>query len=409
MCIRDRYSIFNLSEENRNYKKIEGTTNIQNHFRRYNPTKVNEKTFIEPFSRVVIGDIGYLLNVTNIQDYSYDQINDREFVKKVEASTEKDSKEKDSKDKDSKDKDSKDKDSKDKNSKQKEIPEETKTKYKQFNQKLWSTIESVFQNDNIITKKPELIFFMKYVFSLFSEAWIEVSRIPSEPSSQQHRLNVLNQTIRLLRIYVENVSKVSATIRGKFLQQVSQLATTVGYLIYQCCAGYKATSKKLFDEIICIFSTMKKILQLENGENILNVPLSLVREGIDQFQEKVFETNHPYERGKVQTFDTCNFPGAIALVVEFDKRCQSDASQDFLVLISWYENHQSHSGYYSSLRDSMSNCYRISGKPMLRRPLLLLGNILQVEFTSSGQARDCLLYTSPSPRDRQKSRMPSSA
>ena len=25
------------------------------------------------------------------------------------------------------------------------------------------------------------------------------------------------------------------------------------------------------------------------------------------------------------------------------------------------------------------------------------------------QARDCLLYTSPSPRDRQKSRMPSSA
>ena len=26
-----------------------------------------------------------------------------------------------------------------------------------------------------------------------------------------------------------------------------------------------------------------------------------------------------------------------------------------------------------------------------------------------GQAHDCLLYTSPSPRDRQKSRMPSSA
>ena len=26
-----------------------------------------------------------------------------------------------------------------------------------------------------------------------------------------------------------------------------------------------------------------------------------------------------------------------------------------------------------------------------------------------GQVQDCLLYTSPSPRDRQKSRMPSSA
>ena len=53
----------------------------------------------------------------------------------------------------------------------------------------------------------------------------------------------------------------------------------------------------------------------------MNVPLTLVREGIDQFEEKVFETNHPYERGKVQAFDATSFPGAIALVVEFDKRC----------------------------------------------------------------------------------------
>ena len=30
-------------------------------------------------------------------------------------------------------------------------------------------------------------------------------------------------------------------------------------------------------------------------------------------------------------------------------------------------------------------------------------------FGSTGQAQLCLLYTSPSPRDRQKSRMPSSA
>ena len=33
-----------------------------------------------------------------------------------------------------------------------------------------------------------------------------------------------------------------------------------------------------------------------------------------------------------------------------------------------------------------------------------------VTFTADlGQGEDCLLYTSPSPRDRQKSRMPSSA
>ena len=36
---------------------------------------------------------------------------------------------------------------------------------------------------------------------------------------------------------------------------------------------------------------------------------------------------------------------------------------------------------------------------------LLLGEIID----KAGHRRDCLLYTSPSPRDRQKSRMPSSA
>ena len=34
---------------------------------------------------------------------------------------------------------------------------------------------------------------------------------------------------------------------------------------------------------------------------------------------------------------------------------------------------------------------------------------LRLDVVGHGAARACLLYTSPSPRDRQKSRMPSSA
>ena len=34
--------------------------------------------------------------------------------------------------------------------------------------------------------------------------------------------------------------------------------------------------------------------------------------------------------------------------------------------------------------------------------------VLQI-LNAAGRSSDCLLYTSPSPRDRQKSRMPSSA
>ena len=39
----------------------------------------------------------------------------------------------------------------------------------------------------------------------------------------------------------------------------------------------------------------------------------------------------------------------------------------------------------------------------------LNGDFVEFYFSSGNWDTDCLLYTSPSPRDRQKSRMPSSA
>ena len=40
---------------------------------------------------------------------------------------------------------------------------------------------------------------------------------------------------------------------------------------------------------------------------------------------------------------------------------------------------------------------------------LPIGETLQITIGGGGNTEGCLLYTSPSPRDRQKSRMPSSA
>ena len=37
------------------------------------------------------------------------------------------------------------------------------------------------------------------------------------------------------------------------------------------------------------------------------------------------------------------------------------------------------------------------------------GDKSALDLVKNGMGKDCLLYTSPSPRDRQKSRMPSSA
>ena len=48
----------------------------------------------------------------------------------------------------------------------------------------------------------------------------------------------------------------------------------------------------------------------------------------------------------------------------------------------------------------------LGGYASFRRRILRLGHIAQAAL---GMMNVCLLYTSPSPRDRQKSRMPSSA
>ena len=58
--------------------------------------------------------------------------------------------------------------------------------------------------------------------------------------------------------------------------------------------------------------------------------------GVDQTTERVFETSHPYERGKPQVFEETHFPDAIAIVVDFDPRCSSDPSHDFLSINSWF-------------------------------------------------------------------------
>ena len=56
--------------------------------------------------------------------------------------------------------------------------------------------------------------------------------------------------------------------------------------------------------------------------------------------------------------------------------------------------------------DGVEQCASDDAEEFLRLAYQYLGDMEQ-EFAESGIT--CLLYTSPSPRDRQKSRMPSSA
>ncbi|CAD8163525.1 unnamed protein product [Paramecium octaurelia] len=133
-------------------------------------------------------------------------------------------------------------------------------------------------------------------------------------------------------------------------------------------------------------SLLSSLMQINQNIELSTTPSRT--QGIDPIGYKVFETSHPYERQKVQTFEDTYFPGALALAVDFDPRCSSDQAHDFLTINSWYSPHSGPFGQQSKLKDPMGVSYRISGKLSTKRPILMLGNVIQADFSPSGQVRN---------------------
>ena len=71
--------------------------------------------------------------------------------------------------------------------------------------------------------------------------------------------------------------------------------------------------------------------------------------------------------------------------------------------------------YVESMKESSADKVREAFHPNAKVVGHLHGDFLEMStedfagFVAAQEPADCLLYTSPSPRDRQKSRMPSSA
>jgi hypothetical protein len=178
---------------------------------------------------------------------------------------------------------------------------------------------------------------------------------------------------------------------NKLLAGFSLLFNSIFPLIHQSnILKFNTFDQSFTDQLLKVLDLMIKFSETNQKPeklNLLSHLFAISNEGIDQIQEKVFETNHPYERGKVQSFDQFHFPGALAISLELDKRSQSDTTNDYLVIGGWYNHHLTNMGLQMSPRDGVGTCYRISGKPNMKRPLVLLGNTIQVEFSSSGHAK----------------------
>ena len=65
-------------------------------------------------------------------------------------------------------------------------------------------------------------------------------------------------------------------------------------------------------------------------------------------------------------------------------------------------------GTATSVSEAIEIVKRV-GFPVLVRPSYVLGGRAMSIVYDEEQLKDCLLYTSPSPRDKRQSRMPSSA
>lgn len=136
-------------------------------------------------------------------------------------------------------------------------------------------------------------------------------------------------TIQTLTVIEQALPKISLKNQSGLLKLLSFIAS-----VYFALPGVFYPSSEIQTLLLNIMQSLLRpeIIPILNSIHLYKL------EGISQTLEKTFETNHPYERGKTQTFDTQNFMNAIFVTVEFDKRCQSDPNHDILSIYASSQN-----------------------------------------------------------------------
>lgn len=95
-------------------------------------------------------------------------------------------------------------------------------------------------------------------------------------------------------------------------------------------------------------------------------------EGVDDASDRVFETQHPYNKVEQKYTRQIKTTGAIGYVVEFDRRCSVESAHDVLLLKSGDFNQQ--------ISDRVGTEFRFDHAPSLDSKYVMLGRTLDVEF-----------------------------
>jgi hypothetical protein len=112
-------------------------------------------------------------------------------------------------------------------------------------------------------------------------------------------------------------------------------------------------------------------------------------EGSSLMEQHILETPHPVERGKTISFPTLEFEGAAGILIEFDRRCQNEESQDQLIFNSYFSSQKKAMNLTSNYNSNtfLANGLRVSGKRSFKHPVFMIGNTLEAQFISTATAR----------------------
>ncbi|KAL4466976.1 hypothetical protein ABPG74_010573 [Tetrahymena malaccensis] len=391
--------------------QVDQNTNFNNIYRRNKYLKVTQKTFCEPLARLLFDDITYGKDLL-IYHSSFEDLYDQLFVYPEKPPQAQESSQQDSKKKEIEEEEEEDI----------YISQSQIEQHKEFSQTFWKMIEdeaisSCSISDSTSQQKFQSgLLLWKLVRYLLEEFQMQLLKIKNGQVEWEQRYKISKKFINLMESAVECLSQNIKTLQAaskeylrQLIQQINGCLALYLQLSFASSISVYPKSIDIFYTLKKIFAHMKKVLMIEKGaaqqnessisqDQNENLPQELCfaeqiyanhSEGLDQTIEKVFETNHPYERGKVIQFEQNMFPGAIAIAIHFDKRCQSDASNDFLQISGWYDYQKgTQTGYNIQSREGLGKTFKLSGKAVPKRQLILLGNTIQVEFHSSGHAKD---------------------
>ena len=193
---------------------------------------------------------------------------------------------------------------------EKEFDEKIKTHEKNSND-FWTKME-----DNLINSFDSNINFgvmyWRIFIKLFLEAWVDLSKIEDGFYEAIFVGKLYRRTCDLMLRVLDYASFKMREIFEKdgnyaqvIVNKITFMVNLMGMLSIQSnMMKFGTYDELLVESQIKLIGVLKKITDgVDNKKNILNELVYGNSEGIDQTSMKVFETNHPYERGKVSSFD----------------------------------------------------------------------------------------------------------